>query len=608
MKNAFIILLVGIIFLSFFTVLCPFETCDAAGNTLYVGGGGPGNYTRIQDAVNAASGGDIIYVYSGTYYENIVVSKDITLTGENKDSTVVDGGENDHTIDVNGERFNEIEFHISGFTIRNAGGTGNDCIALSFVNAGEIDDNKISDSALSDGIQMDHCSEVTISNNLIDNNAKGAGISLTLSENNIIHDNIIQDNYEGIYIYYSSNDNQIYSNTIAENNYGIRIAQEIQSSGNYFYLNDLKDNVVENAEDPHTNHWNYSSRGNYWDDYTGVDESPKDGIGDTPYDIPGGDNQDLYPLGYFKSETPSENQAPIADAGGSYSGYKDQLIQFDASGSNDLDGTITGYRWDWTNDGSWDTSWSTSPYATHGYATEESYTVKLQVKDNDDATDTDTATVMITNVSSTLHFTYSPSNPHVGEIISFDAFTIDDIIQYDWKWSDEENWEIDLGASPSHVYSNPGEYVVTLRVYDEEYETDIYAETVTVKEYLPSENRAPIADAGGPYSGIVNVSLTFNGSDSYDPDEDNTISYLWDFGDGTDSTVANPAHIYFTVSNYTVTLTVTDNHGSENTSTTYANIVQSNNQNTGGSKTPGFEFLFVIVAMAFILLWRKTAK
>jgi len=603
MKNAFIILLTSIIF---FTFLYSSEICYATGNTLYVNDDGGADYTSIQEAINAATSGDIIYVYSGTYYENIVISKNITLVGENEDTTVIDGGGNGHTIDVDGQRFNEIKFYISGFTIRNAGRKGNDCIALSFVNAGKINGNKISNSVLSDGIQMDHCSGVTISDNLINNNAKGAGISLILSENNIIHDNIIKNNYMGIYIYYYSNNNQLYSNTITENDYGICISQEIKSSGNYFYLNDFKNNI-KNAEDPHTNYWSYAFQGNYWDDYNNYD-SNNDGIGDTPYNIPGGGgNQDLYPLGYFIGGSPSENQAPTADAGKNYLGYKNQLIKFDASDSYDLDGKIIGYRWDWTNDGFWDTNWSTSPYANNSYPAEGSYIVKLQVKDNDGATDIDIATVIITSVKPTLHFTYTPSNPHAGEIISFHAYTINDIIQYDWKWSDEGNWQIDLGPSPSHVYPNTGNYVVTLRVYDKGYETDIYAEKVTVKEYSSSENQVTIANAGGPYSGIVNVSLSFNGSNSHDPDDgDNIVSYLWDFGDGTNSTLANPTHIYSRVGNYTVTLTVTDKHGSKNTSSTYANIVQSNNQkNNGTSKTPGFEVLFIVLATAFILFWKK---
>ena len=41
------------------------------GKTLYVGGSGPGNYTKIQDAINNAIDGDTIYVYSGTYNGNI---------------------------------------------------------------------------------------------------------------------------------------------------------------------------------------------------------------------------------------------------------------------------------------------------------------------------------------------------------------------------------------------------------------------------------------------------------------------------------------------------------------------------------------------------------
>jgi len=59
------------------------------GNTLYVGGSGDGNYTKIQDAIDDASNGDTVFVYNGTYYENIVIDKSISLFGEDKDTTII---------------------------------------------------------------------------------------------------------------------------------------------------------------------------------------------------------------------------------------------------------------------------------------------------------------------------------------------------------------------------------------------------------------------------------------------------------------------------------------------------------------------------------------
>lgn len=61
------------------------------GNWHYVGGTGPGNYTRIQDAIDNASCGDFVYVYSGVYPEHIQIQKNITVLGENKNETIIDG-------------------------------------------------------------------------------------------------------------------------------------------------------------------------------------------------------------------------------------------------------------------------------------------------------------------------------------------------------------------------------------------------------------------------------------------------------------------------------------------------------------------------------------
>jgi hypothetical protein len=62
-----------------------------SGNTLYVGGIGPGNYTSIQDAIDNASIGDTVFVYNGTYYEIITIDKSINLVGEDRYNTIIDG-------------------------------------------------------------------------------------------------------------------------------------------------------------------------------------------------------------------------------------------------------------------------------------------------------------------------------------------------------------------------------------------------------------------------------------------------------------------------------------------------------------------------------------
>ncbi|MFQ6061041.1 MAG: nitrous oxide reductase family maturation protein NosD, partial [Thermoplasmata archaeon] len=88
----------------------------ARATTLYVGGAGPGNYTTIQDAIDAASPGDTVYVYSGTYFENVIINKTITLKGEDRDTTMVEGNGTADTFQVSTDFVN-----ISGFTI---GGSG----------------------------------------------------------------------------------------------------------------------------------------------------------------------------------------------------------------------------------------------------------------------------------------------------------------------------------------------------------------------------------------------------------------------------------------------------------------------------------------------------
>jgi len=85
------------------------------GNTLYVGGEGPGNYTKIQDAINDSSDGDTVYVYNGTYVENLIVDKSINLIGEDKNITTINGNLLDkYIITTTADRVNLSRFTIEG--------------------------------------------------------------------------------------------------------------------------------------------------------------------------------------------------------------------------------------------------------------------------------------------------------------------------------------------------------------------------------------------------------------------------------------------------------------------------------------------------------------
>ena len=86
------------------------------GNILYVGGNGPGNYTKIQDAIDNASKGDTVFVYddSSPYIEDIKIQKPLSLIGENRDTTLIIGKKFNNIIRIYSDHVN-----LSGFTIQN---------------------------------------------------------------------------------------------------------------------------------------------------------------------------------------------------------------------------------------------------------------------------------------------------------------------------------------------------------------------------------------------------------------------------------------------------------------------------------------------------------
>jgi chitodextrinase len=97
--------------------------------------------------------------------------------------------------------------------------------------------------------------------------------------------------------------------------------------------------------------------------------------------------------------------------------------------------------------------------------------------------------------------------------------------------------------------------------------------TTLITVGVANVNRPPVANPGGPYTGVTGVPVPFDGAASSDPDGD-PLRFEWEFGDGKGATGASPSHTYDSAGTFSVTLTVSDQMVPELTgvSQTVANI------------------------------------
>jgi len=244
------------------------------------------------------------------------------------------------------------------------------------------------------------------------------------------------------------------------------------------------------------------------------------------------------------------NEPPVAEADGPYSGDEGSPINFDASASSDVDGTITLYEWDWNNDGVYDES-TTSATITHTWYDDYSGTVALRVTDDDGATDTDTATVTVDNVAPTAE-AGGPYNGNEGSPITLSGSATDpgtDALTYEWDLDNNGSYETP-GQNVSNTWSQNGTYTVGLRVTDDDGGFGTDTATVYVNDLDPTA-----AFSYSPASPVIGETVSFTDeSTSYD----GIASWLWDFGDGNTSNQQNPTNTYLSTGTYTVSLTVTE--------------------------------------------------
>jgi hypothetical protein len=263
-------------------------------NTLYVGGSGPGNYTRIQDAIDDSSNGDTIFVYNGTYNENIEIKKKIDLIGEFNQNTIINGQyvennvvtifadevnisnftiQNSSILDVSGPFHAGIGIYSNYTTIKNNIITKNP-IGIKICSPPGIYyacyNNTIVDNLLLDnGIQVYSSFNNSIINNTFINEIShmvdGGGIFLVSSSNNIICRNKLSGRFSSaICLQSRSNKNNIHHNNIENKVQGNLLAEGIDifnSNFNKIHHNNIKNCTIKAL---HIKSWFNIWYRNYW--------------------------------------------------------------------------------------------------------------------------------------------------------------------------------------------------------------------------------------------------------------------------------------------------------------------------------------------------------
>jgi len=159
---------------SMLTLAFNIQPVKAEPRTWIVDDNGAGDFNTIQQAINAASDGDIIFVCNGTYYEHLTIDKSLSLIGESKWYTTIDGNSTGDVVSITSNDTKIVNFTIQyGYS----------------------------------GISLLHCRDNNISSNILLNNYRG--IAVNCSSNNLIFHNDFMNNTQQVYDY--SWDNPDYS-------------------------------------------------------------------------------------------------------------------------------------------------------------------------------------------------------------------------------------------------------------------------------------------------------------------------------------------------------------------------------------------------------------
>jgi len=247
----------------------------------------------------------------------------------------------------------------------------------------------------------------------------------------------------------------------------------------------------------------------------------------------------------IKTDYITVDPAPTADFSGSpTTGEAPLTVSFTDLSTNDP----TSWDWDFGDGGT-----STEQNPTYIYDTAGTYTVILTATNNCGSdTETKVDYITVTCTPPVADFEGTPTTGEAPLTVNFTDLSTNGPSSWDWDFGDGGT---STEQNPSHVYNEPGDYTVTLTATN-----NCGSDVETKVDYIHVDTcYAPVADfSGSPTSGEAPLTVTFT-----DLSTNNPTSWDWDFGDGGTSTDQNPTHVYESAGTFTVTLTATNNCGSD---------------------------------------------
>jgi len=256
------------------------------------------------------------------------------------------------------------------------------------------------------------------------------------------------------------------------------------------------------------------------------------------------------------------NRRPRADAGPDQTGVKNELVTFTGLGTDEDRDQLT---FEWTQVAGPNVSLVQPNVRNLTFLPTKlgNYTFRLVVDDGEGTSAPAIVNATITGRAPTAVLSVSPVSTYINETVNFSAADSSDtdgkLVSHSFDFGDGNRTGWTFRMTANHTYARPGVFNASATVKDD----DGFISEVSVPVRITVQNRLPVVAASvTPETGNTSTLFRFlvpKGS-TYDPDG-TIVSYLWDFGDGTNSTSNTAVHTFKQKGQYEVRFRVTDNWG-----------------------------------------------